>query len=72
MGMRATVIQYLINVRTPKEIKSRTKLEKEQIWNGFKIYQHNYFLGVIKTTILERSECKTAYPFPQIPTFTVK
>ena len=38
MGMRATVIQYSINVRTPKKEKGRTKLEQEQIWNGFKMF----------------------------------
>ena len=41
MGMRATVIQYSINVRTPKKEKGRTKLEQEQIWNGFKMF-HDY------------------------------
>ena len=35
MGMRAIVIQYLINVRTQK--KGGTNPEQEQIWNGFKI-----------------------------------
>ena len=39
MGMRATVIQYYINVRTPKKEKGRTKLEQEQIWNGFKMFR---------------------------------
>ena len=38
MGMRVTVIQYSINVRTPKKEKDRTKLEQEQIWNGFKMF----------------------------------
>ena len=38
MGMRATVIQYSINVRTPKKEKCRTKPELEQIWNGFKMF----------------------------------
>ena len=36
MGMRATVKQYYIIVCTQgKKEKVRTKLEKEQIWNGF-------------------------------------
>ena len=33
--MRATVLQYSINLSTPKN--SRTKPEQEQIWNGFKM-----------------------------------
>ena len=38
MGMRATVKQYSIIVRTrKKKEKVRTKLEQEQIWNGFQI-----------------------------------
>ena len=37
MGMRATVKQYSIIVRTRKKVKGRTKLEQEQIWNGFKV-----------------------------------
>ena len=36
MGMRARVKQYSIIVRTrEKKEKVRTKLEQEQIWNGF-------------------------------------
>ena len=36
MGMEATVKQYSIIVRTrEKKVKGRTKLEQEQIWNGF-------------------------------------
>ena len=36
--MRATVIQYSMNVRRRrKKLKGRTKLEQEQIWNGYKI-----------------------------------
>ena len=38
MGMRATVIQYSINVSTRKKEEGRTKLEQEQIWNGFKMF----------------------------------
>ena len=30
MGMRATVIQYYINVRTQKKEKGRTKLDEEK------------------------------------------
>ena len=41
MGMRATVIHYSINVRTPKKEKGRTKIEQEQIWNGFKMFQES-------------------------------
>ena len=41
MGIRATVIQYYINIRTPKKEKGRTKLEQEQIWNRFKMF-HDY------------------------------
>ena len=36
MGMEATVKQYSIIVRTRgKKVRGRTKLEQEQIWNGF-------------------------------------
>ena len=40
MGMRARVKQYSIIVCTrKKKSKGRTKLEQEQIWNGFKGFQ---------------------------------
>ena len=35
MGMRATVKQYFIIVHAKEKVKGRTKLEQEQIWNGF-------------------------------------
>ena len=42
MGMRATVKQYSIIVRTrEKKAKGRTKLEQEQIWNGFQGFRRN-------------------------------
>ena len=64
MGMRATVIQYPINVRTPQK-KGRTKLEQEKIWNGFKMYQHNWFFGCSKNHyLLEHSKPRTVSPFP--------
>ena len=39
MEMRATVIQYYINVRRRKKVKGRTKIEQEQIWNGYKMFR---------------------------------
>ena len=39
MGISATVIQYSMNVRRrKKKVKGRTKLEQEQIWNGYKMF----------------------------------
>ena len=40
MGMRATVKQYSIILRTrEKKVKGRTKLEQEKNWNGFQGFQ---------------------------------
>ena len=42
MGMEATVKQYSIIVRTRgKKVRGRTKLEQEQIWNGFQGFHSN-------------------------------
>ena len=44
MGMRATVKQYSIIVRTRKKVKGRTKLEQEQeqIRNVFQGFHSNF------------------------------
>ena len=65
MGIRATVIHYLINVRTPKKEKVRKNPEQEQIWNGFIIYQHNWLFRCSKNYhFLERSKSRTVSKFP--------
>ena len=58
MGMRATVKQYSIIVRTrKKKEKVRTKLEQEQIWNGFQGFPPTAPLSTRTDCVAEICEC---------------
>ena len=60
MGMRARVKQYSIIVCTrEKKAKGRTKLEQEQIWNGFKGFPkfHSKCVGTSSPVTLFSSAC---------------
>ena len=49
MGISATVIQYSMNVRRrKKKVKGRTKLEQEQIWNGYKMFRRGRLHGPVR------------------------
>ena len=52
MGMRARVKQYSIIVCTrKKKAKGRTKLEQEQIWNGFKGFRYSDGINYEKKSV---------------------
>ena len=57
----------------PKKEKGRTKPEQEQIWNRFKMYQHNWFSRCSKNYhFLEHSKSRTVSPFPLLASISCR